>query len=214
DVDPRGDHPVVGTEYQGAEGATRGLVDVARRQRDRERHLVGVAAVGSFAIDGTLDPPGQLQGNARGKMHHGTPAEAAGSQVLATQEQAWISLKPHTLAMPDSAQAACTAAGSGWASTFTQAGKWPQQLPTFFTAQSVSTRQLRSRSGTPDGPGRAGCAGTGVAGRGSLIGGASTVSPGWGAAHAPRQSASSAIDAEWKIRRMGVTPCLGPGEAM
>jgi hypothetical protein len=55
--------------------------------------------------------------------------------------QALISAKPQTLIIPLAAQAACTAAGSVGLSLLTQAGIAPQQLPTFFTAQSALVLQ-------------------------------------------------------------------------
>jgi len=43
---------------------------------------------------------------------------------------------------PSFAHCDCTAAGSAGLSLLTQAGISPQQLPTFFTVQSVSALQL------------------------------------------------------------------------
>ena len=52
--------------------------------------------------------------------------------------------KPQVETMPLSAHRALTPSGSVGLSTLTQAGYWPQQLPTSFTVHSASERQLRS----------------------------------------------------------------------
>ncbi|CEE18226.1 conserved hypothetical protein [Xanthomonas citri pv. citri] len=60
----------------------------------------------------------------------------------ATHWQALISRKPHTLIMPPAWHCASTPLGSVALLTLTQAGNAPQQLPTFFTVQSASVRQV------------------------------------------------------------------------
>jgi hypothetical protein len=75
--------------------------------------------------------------------HHWTcgAAPPAGAHWPLSHWQALISAKPQTLIIPLAAHAACTAAGSVGLSLLTQAGIAPQQLPTFFTAQSALVLQ-------------------------------------------------------------------------
>jgi hypothetical protein len=75
--------------------------------------------------------------------HHWTcgAVPPAGAHWPLSHWQALISAKPQTLIIPLAAQAACTAAGSVGLSLLTQAGIAPQQLPTFFTAQSALVLQ-------------------------------------------------------------------------
>src|SRR5690606_41514932 len=110
-------------EQHGAKGPAGAFGDVAGGEADRQRHFVGVAGVGAVADGGVVDPVRQAQVDARGQAHRISPPDAAGSQLLDTHAQAWISRKPQTPAVPDAAQAAWTAAGSGSASLFTQEGK-------------------------------------------------------------------------------------------
>jgi hypothetical protein len=105
--------------------------------------------------------------------HHWTcdAAPPAGAHWPLSHWQALISAKPQTLIIPLAAQAACTAAGSVGLSLLTQAGMAPQQLPTFFTAQSAlvlqavltttSWRTSRGGSGEDIGGGALGGAGGG-----------------------------------------------------
>src|SRR5690606_27327728 len=58
-----------------------------------------------------------------------------------TQSQDWISCQPQTDAMPLRSHCARTASGSTVACLLTQAGKQPQQLPTFLTSPTLATGQ-------------------------------------------------------------------------
>jgi hypothetical protein len=105
--------------------------------------------------------------------HHWTcgAAPPAGAHWPLSHWQELISAKPQTLIIPLAAHAACTAAGSVGLSLLTQAGIAPQQLPTFFTAQSAlvlqevstttSCRTSRGGSGEDIGGGALGGAGGG-----------------------------------------------------
>jgi hypothetical protein len=70
------------------------------------------------------------------------PPDCADSQRPLTHWHEEISRKPHMPIWPLAAHCACTALGSVGLSLLTQAGIAPQQLPTSFTAQSPSLRQL------------------------------------------------------------------------
>src|SRR5690606_35850686 len=128
-----------------------------------------VAGPGARRIDDAVGPLGQGELDLGGKHQRSIRiGPSTAWQRPCTQSQDWMSFQPQTEAMPLAAHCARTAAGSTAASRLTQAGKWAQQLPTFFTAQSLATRQLASTA-----PGAASCAGVGVgvaAGDGSTEG--------------------------------------------
>ena len=67
--------------------------------------------------------------------------EESDSQRPLTHWQAVTSAKPQTPMRPLAAHCACTPCGSVGLFLFTQAGIAPQQLPTFFTAQSALVLQ-------------------------------------------------------------------------